>query len=80
VGLGKWPEARPLIENFENEIASEGFRLLPIEIPHVRAAGLMQVAHRDPFDRLLVAQAAREGLTLVTSDQVLGDLGAVCLW
>jgi len=55
VGQGKWPEARWLIENFEREIASEGFALL-------------------------VAQAASEGLTLVTSDAALVTLGARCLW
>lgn len=80
VGQGKWPEARWLIENFEREMAREGFALLPIEVQHVRTAGLMQAAHRDPFDRLLVAQAASEGLTLVTSDAALATLGARCLW
>jgi PIN domain nuclease of toxin-antitoxin system len=69
-----------LIENFECEIASKGFALIPIEVQHVRTAGLMQAAHRDPFDRLLVAQAASEGLTLVTSDAALAALGARCLW
>ena len=57
VGLGKWPEAVELVAEFESQISSEGFRLLPITVPHVRAAGLMQAAHRDPFDRLLAAQA-----------------------
>jgi PIN domain nuclease of toxin-antitoxin system len=80
VGQGKWPEARSLIDSFEREVESEGFVLLPIEVPHVRAAGLMQVAHRDPFDRLLVAQAASERLTLVSSDQTLAALGVACLW
>jgi PIN domain nuclease of toxin-antitoxin system len=69
-----------LIDSFEREVESEGFVLLPIEVRHVRAAGLMQVAHRDPFDRLLVAQAASERLTIVSSDQTLAALGVVCLW
>ncbi len=80
VGQGKWPEAGWLIGNFEREIGNEGFELLPIEVLHVRTAGLMQTAHRDPFDRLLVAQAASEGLTLVTSDRSLASLGVACLW
>jgi PIN domain nuclease of toxin-antitoxin system len=79
-GRGKWPEARWLIDNFEREMATEGFRLLPIEVSHVRSAGLMQVAHRDPFDRLLAAQAMAEDLTIVTSDPALTQLGAACLW
>jgi PIN domain nuclease of toxin-antitoxin system len=81
VGQGKWPEARWLIDNFEREMAAEGFRLLPIEVSHVRAAGLMQAAHRDPFDRLLAAQAVAEDLTILTSDhRALAQLGPACLW
>lgn len=61
VGLGKWPEARDLLTNFETAIIGEGFMLLPISVAHVRASGLMQSPHRDPFDRLLAAQAQIEG-------------------
>ena len=80
VGIGKWPEAAALVDDFEAKIALPGFRLLPISVPHVRAAGLMQSPHRDPFDRLLAAQAMTEGLTLVTADTRLAALGAAVLW
>jgi len=80
VGTGKWPEAAALIDNFEVEVAAEGFKMLPIEVAHARAAGLSRSTHRDPFDRMLVAQATIEELTLITSDRKLADLGAVCLW
>jgi PIN domain nuclease of toxin-antitoxin system len=80
VGAGKRPEATALIDNFEGEVAAEGFRILPIEVTHVRAAGLSGSAHRDPFDRILVAQAMIEELTLVTSDRRLAGMGATCLW
>ena len=80
VGLGKWPEAAGLINGFEREISTPGFRLLPITHPHVRMAGLMQSPHRDPFDRLLAAQEQIEGLTLVTADAKLASLGAPVLW
>jgi PIN domain nuclease of toxin-antitoxin system len=56
VGLGKWPEAAGLIDNFEREVAAEGFRMLPVEVTHARAAGLSKSSHRDPFDRILVAR------------------------
>ena len=69
-GNGKWPEALPLVQNFERELAAEGFLLLPITAQHVRHAGLMSFAHKDPFDRLLAAQALEEGLTLVSVDPV----------
>ena len=69
VGQGKWPEANLVLETFE-----------AITVPHVRAAGLMQSPHRDPFDRLLAAQALAAGLTLVTADPMVQALGSACLW
>ncbi len=80
VGRSKWLEAAPILGSFEAEIATEGFRLLPITVPHVRAAGLMQIPHRDPFDRLLAAQAQIEGLTLVTADPKVQALVQDWLW
>ncbi len=80
VGSGKWDEARKLLENFENAVAEEGFDLLPIAVIHVRTAGLMKVQHRDPFDRLLAAQASIEDLTLVTTDPKLVELRPAVLW
>jgi PIN domain nuclease of toxin-antitoxin system len=80
VGLGKWPQAQSLVDGFEREIAATSFRLLPITVAHVRAAGLMQSPHRDPFDRLLAAQATIEGLTLVTADARVRALGTAWLW
>jgi PIN domain nuclease of toxin-antitoxin system len=80
VGLGKWPEARHLIENFDAELAAENFALLPISVPHARTAGFLRSPHKDPFDRLLVAQAITEGLVLVTSDAKLPGVGAPVIW
>ena len=80
VGLGKWPQARALVDDFERELAIANLRLLSISVAHVRTSGLMQATHRDPFDRLLAAQALTEGLTLVTADTRLRALGAPWLW
>ena len=80
VGVGKWPEASDLLSNLEDELAGQGFALLPIQVAHVRMAGLMTSLHRDTFDRLLAAQAVIEGLTLVTSDMRLAGLGPSTLW
>ncbi len=80
VGNGKWSEAAFLIRDFEHEISTPGFSILPITIAHVREAGLMRSDHRDPFDRLLAAQARIEGLSLVTADSRLSALGAPVLW
>jgi PIN domain nuclease of toxin-antitoxin system len=50
-------------------IRDTGFRELPIRYAHAAAAGRLPMIHRDPFDRMLVAQARCEDLTLVTRDQ-----------
>lgn len=80
VGSNKWPEAKELIAAFEQSIDDAGFELLPITVAHVRAAGSIQSPHRDPFDRLLVAQAQIEGLTLVTADPKVQGLVANWVW
>ena len=49
-------------------IRDSGFRELPISVEHAMAAGRLPLIHRDPFDRMLVAQARYEELTLVTRD------------
>jgi PIN domain nuclease of toxin-antitoxin system len=49
-------------------VRDSGFRELPIDFTHAIAAGQLPPIHRDPFDRMLVAQARCEGLTLVTRD------------
>jgi PIN domain nuclease of toxin-antitoxin system len=57
-------------ENIEQEIEREGFSKLPITLLHGQLAGSLPDVHRDPFDRMLVAQAQAEGLELVSSDQI----------
>ncbi len=80
VGLGKWPEARDLLFDFERHMDDAGFGILPITVAHVRTAGLIAAPHRDPFDRILAAQATIDGLVLVTADANLTTLGAACIW
>jgi PIN domain nuclease of toxin-antitoxin system len=63
--IGKIPEPADLPER----ITSAGFVSLPIDPRHAITAGRLPLLHRDPFDRMLVAQAQCEGLTLVTRDE-----------
>jgi len=51
------------------------FRLLPVSPEHAVATASLPPVHADPFDRLLVAQARSEGLTLITADAVLAQYG-----
>ncbi len=80
VGAGKWPEAIPTLKDFEAIAARDNLTILTIQVAHVRSAGLTASPHRDPFDRLLAAQAIAEGLTLVTADARLAALGATVVW
>jgi PIN domain nuclease of toxin-antitoxin system len=56
-----------------------GFVELPITMEHSELAASLPLLHKDPFDRMLVAQAIVEGLTLVTADDVLRGYGVACL-
>ena len=56
------------LDDLAEEITRSAFRQLPITFDHAVAAGGLPLLHRDPFDRMLVAQSAAEGLTLVTRD------------
>lgn len=62
--IGKLPQPSGLPER----IRDSGFNPLPISAGHAIAAGRLPMIHRDPFDRMLVAQAQCENLTLVTRD------------
>jgi PIN domain nuclease of toxin-antitoxin system len=57
------------------QVSDARFRGLPIELQHGVAAARLPPHHRDPFDRMLIAQAKAEGLTLVSRDPVFGAYG-----
>jgi PIN domain nuclease of toxin-antitoxin system len=80
VRIGKWPQARPLVERFFDVIANYGFVPLPITLEHAHRAGLLPVTHRDPFDRMLAAQAQIESVPLVTADPAFRTFGTRVLW
>jgi PIN domain nuclease of toxin-antitoxin system len=56
-------------------VVDEGFEPLPVTLEHAEMAGALPPHHRDPFDRMLVAQAQSEHLTLVTHDPAFGPYG-----
>lgn len=56
-------------------VAESGFEELPVRLSHAEAVEKLPWHHRDPFDRMLVAQAKTERLTLVTRDRVLAQYG-----
>lgn len=80
VRLGKFEDARPLASQFAEQVQAEGFQLLDVTAGHGERAGNFVVAHKDPWDRMLIAQAQIEGLILMTNDAELSKLDAVTLW
>jgi PIN domain nuclease of toxin-antitoxin system len=62
-------------EGLSNLIEDEGFESLPITFFHGERAGTLPLLHRDPFDRMLVAQAQAEGLDVITSDDRIQQYG-----
>jgi PIN domain nuclease of toxin-antitoxin system len=61
-------------------LLEQGFLELPIQVSHVLAVQHLPWVHRDPFDRLLVAQAAQERLSLITADRTLLGYGDRVHW
>jgi len=78
--LGKLTLSKPLRLLLQEEQATNGFRVLPVTIEHIYALDSFPLHHRDPFDRLLIAQAHHEGLTLVTHDPQLSTYSISLLW
>lgn len=78
--LGSWPESRLLVDRFEGLCAQAHFRVLDISARHAIRAGLLATVHRDPFDRIIAAQAGAEGLRVVSKDRQLEALGAEVVW
>lgn len=62
-------------DDLEQALAANGFEALPITVAHALAAGRLPLHHHDPFDRMLVAQAQTESLTLVTRDTSMRKYG-----
>ena len=61
-------------------IRRHGFALLPVELGHALRAGALPDHHRDPFDRLLIAQSQIEDLPLVSADPAIGQYDVEVLW
>jgi PIN domain nuclease of toxin-antitoxin system len=78
--LGKLPGAAAVAADVQGCLDSQGFLPLPITVDHAQRAGSLPGPHRDPFDRVLIAQAQAEDLPLVTIDPVFGLYGTKLIW
>ena len=78
--LGKLPGVSAIVGDLSGAIEGQGFVGLPITIRHAQAAGALPGPHRDPFDRMLIAQALAESLTLVSNERLFDRYGVARLW
>lgn len=70
----------PFDDLFPHQLQINGFELLPVNVEHASVIAALPFHHRDPFDRLLIAQIIGEKLTLVSVDEVFDDYGVSRLW
>jgi PIN domain nuclease of toxin-antitoxin system len=80
VRLGKLPTAANLVSDFCGQVEREGFDLLVISAEHGIRGGLLPGPHKDPFDRMLIAQAQAENLPVITNERVFEAYGVRRLW
>lgn len=78
--IGKLDDAALLARDFEAITASQGFTELPISVRHARLAGEMNIPHKDPFDRFLIAQAQVEDMVLVSNEALFDTFAIQRLW
>ena len=80
VGVGKLRLREPLADFLVQVETNQMIRLLPIQSAHLLRLESLPLHHRDPFDRLMAAQALSEGCTLVSIDSILDAYGVTRLW
>jgi PIN domain nuclease of toxin-antitoxin system len=78
--LGKLPGAAEVARDVAGAVASQAFADLPIALRDAERAGRLPGPHRDPFDRMLAAQALAADLELVSIDPVFDDFGVRRFW
>jgi PIN domain nuclease of toxin-antitoxin system len=77
---GKLPELAAVIDDLPGLLQADGFQRLAMSISHGLRAGGYSQPHRDPFDRMLAAQAELERLVLISADQQLANFPCQSLW
>jgi PIN domain nuclease of toxin-antitoxin system len=80
VGLGKLDVPRPVGRFLQEQLEVNGFTLLPISLEHTAAVADLPFHHRDPFDRLIAAQARIGELTVVSPDPMFRRYGVKRIW
>lgn len=78
--LGKLPSAAVVAQDLHRHVARQGFAELPVSFAHGQRAGSLPGLHRDPFDRMLIAQAQANDLALVSNEALFDAYGVRRVW
>ena len=78
--IGKLPLIQPFDQFLSEQIARNGFHLLPIKLNHLIRVSSLPMHHRDPFDRLINAQSLTENMAVVSADPAFDAYGVMRLW
>ena len=78
--IGKLPEAGDIVSQFPLYIRKARFTALDVSVDHALLAGSLPGPHRDPFDRMLIAQAKLQSVPIVTIEAIFADYGVTVLW
>jgi PIN domain nuclease of toxin-antitoxin system len=78
--IGKLSEVEALLKDYARLLAGQSFIELAVSTHHSLIAGGLDIPHRDPFDRLLIAQAKAEDLTLISNEQLFDGFAVKRLW
>jgi PIN domain nuclease of toxin-antitoxin system len=79
ISLGKFRFPQGFMQ-FVEMIDANGFEILPISVEHALIVSNLEFIHRDPFDRLLIAQSQKENLTIVTRDENIRKYSVQTIW
>lgn len=80
MSLGRLELAQPFVDLIPRQMELNGFGLLPVRISHIARIISLPFHHRDPFDRMIVAQCVAEGLSVVSLDAVFDKYSVQRLW
>ena len=80
VRIGKLPGAKEVAADILRCIVTQGFETLSITVEHAQRAGLLGGSHRDPFDRMLIAQSQAENIPIVSNEDVFDSYGINRIW
>ena len=80
ISIGKYVLAQPYEDFWRNAIDANGFQILHILPRHTALLTTMPYHHRDPFDRLIIAQALTEGMSVVSADSIIDAYSVGRIW